>query len=161
MTALSIRAATVDDVSRLMAFACAMALETENKRQDPDTVTGGIQRVLAEPARGRYLVAERAGEVVGTLMLTYEWSDWRCAEWWWIQSVFVAENARREGVFAALYRHVLDEIEGRRDVCGLRLYVETENRRAQATYEGLGMSRSHYHQYEYAQPWLTEVISSG
>ena len=157
---LDIRAAGSSDVPILAAFAAAMALETENKQLDLPTVTRGIERVLAEPARGRYLVAERDGKVVGTLMLTYEWSDWRCADWWWIQSVFVAEDARRQCVFAALYHHVLAEIDGRRDVCGLRLYVETENHRAQATYEGLGMERSHYHQYEYAQPWLSEVINT-
>ena len=160
MADLSIRAATAADVETLASFAIAMALETENKHLDRATVTRGIERVLAEPARGRYLVAERGGKVAGTLMLTYEWSDWRCADWWWIQSVFVAEDARRQGVFAALYRHLLAEIDGRRDVCGLRLYVETENHRAQATYEGLGMSRSHYHQYEWAQPWLDEVINA-
>lgn len=157
----SIRAASAADVETLAGFAAAMALETENKHLHLATVTRGIERVLAEPARGRYLVAERDGKIVGTLMLTYEWSDWRCADWWWIQSVFVAEDARRQGVFAALYRHVLAEIDGRRDVCGLRLYVEAENHRAQATYERLGMSRSHYRQYEYAQPCLAEVIGSG
>ncbi|MEZ5464161.1 MAG: GNAT family N-acetyltransferase [Lysobacteraceae bacterium] len=157
---LDIRAATAADVATLATFATAMALETENKRLDIATVTRGIERVLAEPAHGRYLVAAQAGNVVGTLMLTYEWSDWRCADWWWIQSVYVAKEARRQGVYAAMYRHVLAEIDGRRDVCGLRLYVESENHRAQKTYEGLGMERSHYHQYEYAQPWLSEVINT-
>ena len=160
MADFDIRAATTDDVATLAGFAAAMALETENKQLDLSTVTRGIERVLAEPARGRYLVAERDGSVVGTLMLTYEWSDWRCADWWWIQSVYVAEDARRQGVYAALYRHVLTEIDGRRDVCGVRLYVETDNHRAQKTYESLGMARSHYHQYEYAQPWLAEVINA-
>ena len=157
---ITIRVASGEEIPLLADFACAMALETESKRLDHDTVVRGVTAVIEQPARGRYLVAERDGDVVGTLMLTYEWSDWRCADWWWIQSVYVSPSARRSGVFAALYQSLRDEIANRRDVCGLRLYVETENRSAQATYEGLGMLRSHYHQYEYAQPWLAEIVTS-
>ena len=80
---LHIRAASIHDVARLAAWACTMARETEDKRLDPDVVRRGITAVLDEPRRGRYFVACIDDETVGTLMLTYEWSDWRCADWWW------------------------------------------------------------------------------
>jgi GNAT superfamily N-acetyltransferase len=145
---LHIRAAGEGDVPLLAAWARAMALETEHKQLDPGTVARGIAAVLAEPRRGRYLVAERDGVPAGTLMLTYEWSDWRCGDWWWIQSVYVDPAYRRRGVYAALYAQVRAEAAARPDVCGLRLYVERDNAAAQRTYEGLGMADAGYRMYE-------------
>ena len=102
------------------------------------------------PQRGRYLVAERTGAAAGTLMLTHEWSDWRCGDWWWIQSVYVAPERRRGGIFAALYRHVETAARADADVCGLRLYVEKENAVAQRTYAALGMEDAGYSMFEVA-----------
>ncbi len=147
-TGLLIRAAGEGDVALLAGWARAMALETEHKTLDPGTVARGIAAVLAEPRRGRYLVAERDGAPAGTLMLTYEWSDWRCGDWWWIQSVYVDPAHRRRGVYAALYAHVRAEAAARPGVCGLRLYVERDNLAAQRTYEGLGMADAGYRMYE-------------
>ena len=149
-----IRPARPDELDTLAGFACAMALETERKQLDRVTVARGIAAVFERPARGRYLMAERAGGVAGTLMLTYEWSDWRCADWWWIQSVYVHPAHRRQGVFRALYRHVADAAAATPGVCGLRLYVEHDNHAAQHTYASLGMARSHYQLYEYALPGM-------
>lgn len=159
-TTTTVRAACRDEAPRLAAWAAAMALETEHKHLDPETVLCGVQRVLDDAGRGRYLIAERDGEAVGTLMLTYEWSDWRCAQWWWIQSVYVEPSHRRQGIYAALYRHVRDEALARRDVCGLRLYVEKENAVAQRTYDQLGMRDAGYFLYEEAMPWVKTVIAS-
>jgi GNAT superfamily N-acetyltransferase len=165
---IHVRGAVAADAERLADWACAMALETEHKRLHRETVLRGIRTVIAEPARGRYFVAERelpfaGAEVarvpVGTLMLTYEWSDWRCGDWWWIQSVYVDPAHRRQGVYAALYRHVhaLADAAGE-SVCGLRLYVEKENATAQRTYRSLGMEDAGYFMYEAAMPWLGKVI---
>lgn len=146
---ITIRAAGVGDVERLAAWAIAMALETEHKRLDPDTVLRGVRAVLEQPARGRYFIAERGpGESVGTLMLTHEWSDWRNGDWWWIQSVYVQPASRRSGVYRALYDHVHALAQAMPDVCGLRLYVERENANAQRTYESLGMGDAGYAMYE-------------
>lgn len=145
-----IRAATAQDVPRLRDWAVAMALETEHKALDPGTVEKGILAVLDQPRRGAYFVAERGGEAAGTLMLTYEWSDWRNGDWWWIQSVYVAPQQRRQGVYAALYAHVLAGAKADPAVCGLRLYVERENANAQRTYESLGMVDAGYLMYETA-----------
>ena len=146
--AVRARPARPDDVSLMARWAEAMAFETEDKQLNPNTVGRGILAALEDPARSQYFIAEIAGEPVGTLMLTYEWSDWRCAWWWWIQSVYVAPGHRRKGVYRALYAHVLALAKAQDDVCGLRLYVERENINAQRTYEFLGMLDAGYRMYE-------------
>ncbi|ODS64377.1 MAG: GNAT family N-acetyltransferase [Arenimonas sp. SCN 70-307] len=143
-----IRPAGVADVPRLRDWAVAMARETEDKALDPATVEAGIRAVLEEPRRGAYFVAEREGVPGGTLMLTYEWSDWRNGDWWWIQSVYVDPACRRQGCYAALYRHVSEAAKATPGVCGLRLYVEHHNAAAQRTYESLGMADAGYRMYE-------------
>jgi ribosomal protein S18 acetylase RimI-like enzyme len=144
---LSIRAARPADLPDLAAWNVAMAWETEHRQLDHDTVQRGVAAVFEQPRRGFYLVCERDGVAVGSLMVTYEWSDWRNGDFWWIQSVYVCPDARRGGVFRALYAAVLQRATTAAAV-GVRLYVETENRRAQATYEGLGMEACHYAMYE-------------
>lgn len=147
MSALQIRPATRADLPALVDWNAAMARETEGKTLDRAVLARGVAAVFDEPRRGFYLVAERAGAAVGGLLVTYEWSDWRCGDFWWIQSVYVEPAARRGGVFRALYAEVERRARAA-GAAGLRLYVETENRRAQATYEGLGMARCHYFMYE-------------
>lgn len=145
-----VRPATLADRERLTDWALAMALETEHKRLDADTVRRGIGIALEDLARGRYWIAERSGEPAGTAMVTYEWSDWRAADWWWLQSVYVAPAHRRSGVFSALYAQIQREARAAGNVCGLRLYVEKENRHAQHTYHALGMRDAGYFMYEAA-----------
>ncbi len=145
---LRIRDAAAADVPLLVRWAQAMAFETEGKRLADDELGPGVARGIAEPALARYFVAEIAGKPVGTLMLTTEWSDWRNGLWWWIQSVYVAPEARRRGVYRALYAHVRALAEADPGVCGLRLYVERENLAAQRTYAALGMRDAHYLIYE-------------
>lgn len=149
---VTVRAASPDDVARMAAWACAMARETEDKALDPDTVHAGIANALPDPRRARYFIAESEGAAVGTLMLTYEWSDWRNGEWWWIQSVYVDPAHRRRGVFRALYRHVEALARAQPGCRGLRLYVERGNAAAQATYLALGMADAGYTIMEAERP---------
>jgi GNAT superfamily N-acetyltransferase len=144
---LLIRAAVITDLPELVAWNAAMAWETERKQLDAATLARGITGVFEQPQRGFYLIAERDGVAVGSLLLTYEWSDWRCGDFWWIQSVYVSPASRRGGVFRALYAEV-ERRAAAAGAVGLRLYVETENQRAQATYAELGMQRCHYWMYE-------------
>lgn len=144
---LYIRRAAPDDADAIARWNIAMAWETESKALDPATIGRGVRAVFDEPRRGFYLIAELDGTAVGCLLVTYEWSDWRCGDFWWVQSVYVAPEARRAGVFRGLYAHVKAMAAGAGAV-GVRLYVETENERAQATYDGLGMERCHYFMYE-------------
>lgn len=144
---LLIRAAALTDLPEMLAWNAAMAWETEQKRLDPAVLERGIRGVFEQVRRGFYLMAEHEGVAVGSLLVTYEWSDWRCGDFWWIQSVYVTPASRRVGVFRALYADVAQRAAVAGAV-GLRLYVETENQRAQVTYEGLGMQRCHYWMYE-------------
>jgi len=144
---IEIRIASRDDIAHIAQWNTAMAWETEQKALSPAVIGRGVTAVFDEPRRGFYLVAERAGEPVGCLLVTYEWSDWRAGDFWWIQSVYVVESARREGVFRSLYDDAKQRA-GHAGAVGLRLYVETENERAQRTYAGLGMERCHYFMYE-------------
>ncbi|MBK9654533.1 MAG: GNAT family N-acetyltransferase [Rhodanobacteraceae bacterium] len=141
--ALISRRAQIADASVIAAFNQAMALETEHKSLDPAVVGAGVLAVLDDDRRGFYLVAERAGVVVGCLMVTYEWSDWRNADFWWIQSVYVRPEARRQGVYAMLYRQIEQQARAA-GACGLRLYVENDNQAAMATYQRLGMADARY-----------------
>ena len=142
-----VRPATAADIDVIVQFNAAMAVETEAKTLDPKVLRAGVAAVLAEPRRGFYLIAEHAGEVAGCLMITYEWSDWRNGDWWWLQSVYVRPEHRRGGVFRALYAEVEQLAGARADVVGLRLYVEQDNRHAQETYAALGMHEEQYRMY--------------
>jgi ribosomal protein S18 acetylase RimI-like enzyme len=146
--ATHVRPARPEDLEVLVAFGRAMALETEQRELDLATLRGGVAALLADPARGRFLVIECAGEVVASLMLTFEWSDWRNGFFWWIQNVYVHPTHRRRGHYRRLHEHVRALAEADPGACGLRLYVEDENAPAQATYRALGMVESHYRFYE-------------
>ena len=140
-----IRPATLADVETLVAFNEAMALETEGKRLDSNKLTLGVANLIESPNRGKYLLAcTSEGRVVGQLMHTFEWSDWRNGDVWWIQSVYVTPDCRRRGVFKALYEAVRTMACASGGVVGLRLYVERHNKNAQATYLAMGMKDAGY-----------------
>jgi ribosomal protein S18 acetylase RimI-like enzyme len=148
---MRIRLATPADAGALIEFNAAMALETEGKELLPDVIGAGVRSLLGNPAAGFYLLAEQ-DNVVGSLMITKDWSDWRNGTFWWIQSVYVRPEFRRKGVYKSLYRHVQELASKDPAVCGFRLYVERENERAQATYSALGMKQTHYLVFEELKP---------
>ena len=145
---LKIREAALSDAPIIADFNVRLAEESEALRLDTAIVRTGVAAVLKDPAKGTYYVAVVEGAVAGQLMITYEWSDWRNGQIWWIQSVFVKPEFRRAGVFRALYNHVQTLARTRKDVCSLRLYVHAENTRASQSYERLGMTRTHYEIFE-------------
>ena len=147
-TPLRIRPAVAADAPVIADFNRCLARETEHRELDPTRVGAGVAAVLADPAKGRYLVAEADGRVVGQLMLTFEWSDWRNGCFWWIQSVYVEAAHRGCGVFTRLYRHVERLAREDAGVCGLRLYMEHHNAPARAAYEKLGMKAAGYEVFE-------------
>jgi len=147
---MKIRKARPADAAIIATFNRNLAWETEKLRLNRREVDRGVRALLKDTGKGIYYVAEQDGEIVGQLMITYEWSDWRNGTIWWIQSVYVASAFRQQGVFRRLFQHVEKLGRSRRDVCGLRLYVEQNNRRAHSAYEGLGMKHTHYEIYETA-----------
>lgn len=149
---IQIRPATKNDADTIVEFNRAMAFETENRRLDLPTLRQGIQAVLESPRYGLYIVAEllenKSRTPIGQLMMTYEWSDWRNGVFWWIQSVYVAPERRGRGVFRAMYEHILAKAKTDPKVCGIRLYVERENRSAQTVYQRVGLAPSVYTVFE-------------
>lgn len=145
---MRIRKATLADAPVVAEFNLRLAEETEQLHLNPQTVSAGVAAVLNDPANGLYFVAEADGAVVGQLMVTYEWSDWRNGNLWWIQSVYVKPEFRSRGVFRALFEHLKSLARASHDVAGLRLYMHAENDRARRAYEHLGMQHSDYEIFE-------------
>jgi GNAT superfamily N-acetyltransferase len=141
---MKIREATRGDAAFIAAANAALAAETEGKTLDMTLLGPGVQAVLDDPALGRYYIAEIDGQAVGQLMTTFEWSDWRNGLFLWIQSVYVLPGHRGSGAFRALFRHLADLAKADTRICGIRLYVDRSNRRAQAVYARLGMHLSNY-----------------
>src|SRR5687767_9302131 len=149
---LIIRAANLDDVESIITFSAAMARETENRRLDEARLREGTLSLLNTPSYGFFMVAElRDGDqrkLIGQLMITYEWSDWRNGVFWWIQSVYVDPAWRRQGVFRRMHDVIVGQAKEDPRVCGIRLYVEQDNRTAQTVYQRVGLSPSAYAVYE-------------
>ncbi|MCH1929659.1 GNAT family N-acetyltransferase [Shewanella sp. A25] len=143
-----IRKAKVQDLNALVQFNQAMALETEGLALDEITLVKGVNTLLNHPDKGFYLVAEQDGEILGSLMVTFEWSDWRAKDYYWIQSVYIRPQNRRQGIYSKLYAEVKALAAANGGAASFRLYVEQENLPAQQTYQALGMEQSYYLMYE-------------
>lgn len=144
-----IRKAEIKDLDRIVEFNYNLAFETEDKALDKNILTKGVKALLEDKSKGVYHVCEVNGEVVGQIMYTYEWSDWRNGLFIWVQSVYVDKEYRGQGVFKRLYNHIKEMCDKDENICGIRLYVEFENQNAQKTYESLGMEKCNYYMYEY------------
>jgi ribosomal protein S18 acetylase RimI-like enzyme len=151
---IRIRLARRGDGSTIAAFNRAMALETEAKSLFPHVIAAGVRRLLSRPQSGFYVVAERGAEVIGALLVTKEWSDWRNGDFWWVQSVYVAPEHRGRGVYRRLYRHVQRLAARRRSVVGFRLYVDHDNAKARRVYRSLGMKETRYLVFEQLKPGI-------
>jgi GNAT superfamily N-acetyltransferase len=149
---IEIRQAVFGDVEIIADFNIALCRETERRELDPATVSEGVRRFVSEPARGRYFVAMIGGEVVGQTAHTFEWSDWRNGEIWWIQSVYVHPRHRGCGVFRALFAHIKELGEKDAECCGTRLYMERENDTARRSYLQLGFREAGYEVFELLFP---------
>jgi ribosomal protein S18 acetylase RimI-like enzyme len=142
--AVTLRRATPADAAMIAEFNRRLALESEGKALEMTTLSAGVAACLADAAKGFYTLAELGGEVVGQTLITLEWSDWRNGWFWWIQSVYVTESARGNGVFRALFNHLHARAQADTEVIGLRLYVEKDNAKAQDVYRKLGMTETGY-----------------
>jgi ribosomal protein S18 acetylase RimI-like enzyme len=141
--AVTVRRAELRDAATIAVFNLRMAFETEQLRLNPSTLEHGVRAVFADERRGTYFVAEHAGVVIGCLLVTHEWSDWRNGDVWWLQSVFVDAEHRRRGAFRAMYAHV-EALARASEAVALRLYLERHNVRARETYASLGFEVTEY-----------------
>lgn len=145
---MNIRFANKADSDSLIEFNREMALETEGKHLDEQILRSGVEAVFDDERKGFYVVAEDDAEILGGLMVTLEWSDWRNAWFWWIQSVYIRPEARGKRIYSRLYEFLKAQAASRGDVCGFRLYAETDNRHAQAVYSKVGMTAPRYVMFE-------------
>ena len=146
---ISIRKANREDIFTIVKFQQNMAMETESMTLDVEIVRKGVTHVFDRPENGFYLVATENDIVIGSMLLTPEWSDWRNATWLWIQSVYVGIEHREKGVFKSLYNYIKDVVNRTEKYAGLKLYVDQDNERAQEVYKKMGMKKSHYKLYEW------------
>jgi GNAT superfamily N-acetyltransferase len=145
---INIRQANPADGQVIAEFNLLLAIESEGLALAPATVSTGVAALLADAAKGIYYVAEVNGVVAGQLMITYEWSDWRNGNIWWIQSVYVRQEFRRMGVFRELFKYLHALARLQKEVCSLRLYMHSENHTARRSYEKLGMHKTQYEVFE-------------
>lgn len=144
-----IRKAKLEDLESIVKFNYNLAKETENKDLNLEVLTKGVKAILLDKSKGQYYVCTINDEVIGQIMHTYEWSDWRNGMFLWVQSVYVDAKYRRQGIFKKLYNYVKQICDDDINIAGIRLYVEKENLNAKATYKSLGMYECNYNMYEY------------
>jgi len=149
---LKIRLAKIDDSHTIAGFQLKMAIETENLKLDNETVQKGVKAVFEKPKLGQYFVAENDGKIIASMLTTFEWSDWRNAQVWWLQSVYVLPEFRQQGIFKKMYEFVKTLAKKDEKVGGIRLYVDKTNVRAQEVYKAVGMNGEHYQVFE----WMKE-----
>jgi ribosomal protein S18 acetylase RimI-like enzyme len=143
-----LRTSTKSDLTTIVSFNTAMAKETEGKSLADTAIRPGVLALLEDPSKGFYVLAEENSEIIGQLMVTREWSDWRNGDFWWIQSVYVLPEFRGKGVYRAMHEKIINMAETEDKVCGIRLYVDKDNSSAQEVYNKLGMEKSHYVMFE-------------
>ncbi len=149
----TIRKGNPKDIGVIAGFQRAMALETENITLNPEVLSNGIKAVFDDPSKGQYFVTEINKKVIASLMITYEWSDWRNSTVWWLQSVYVLPEFRRSGIFRKMYLFIKAEVESNSGVSGLRLYLVTSNHKAASTYEAVGMDGNRYRMFEWMKDY--------
>lgn len=144
-----VREATKNDIEQIVEFQLKMAHETENIKLHKPTVIKGVSAILNDSSKGKYYIAVIDETVVGSLLTTFEWSDWRNGTILWIQSVYVLQEFRRKGVYRNMYAHIKQLVLENSNLNGIRLYADKSNLPAHKTYEKLGMSADHYITFEW------------
>ena len=140
--------AIIEEVPGIAEFQVAMALETEGKELDYPTVERGVSSVFRDPQRGFYVTAkDDRKQTVASALIQKEWSDWRCADVWWIHSVYVVPSHRRMGVFKKMFEYIENKAR-ESGIFGIRLFVDKTNEKAKAVYRNLDMTDDHYELFE-------------
>lgn len=145
----TIRPAKFRELEIIADFQVLMAKETENLDLNKEVILTGIEAVFEDPGKGQYYVAIENEDVIGCLLITPEWSEWRNGTVYWIQSVYIKEEHRGKGVFKELYQYIKELVSHEPDLVGIRLYVEKKNTNAQKVYKKLGMNNEHYELFEW------------
>jgi len=147
-----LRLATEEDSDSIIGFQLLMAKESEGIDLNRDTLKDGVLAVFRDPQKGKYFVAEDNGKIVGSLLTTYEWSDWRNQWVFWMQSVYILTAYRGKGIFRIMFQQLIEQVENEENVAGIRLYVDVSNKNAIGVYNSIGMDGEHYKVFE----WMNE-----
>ena len=147
-----IRLATEQDSHTIIDFQMKMARETEELNLGQDNLVDGVNAVFRDPQKGKYFVVYNDDQVIASMMITHEWSDWRNKWIWWLQSVYVLPDFRGKGIFRLMYEHVKMLVIKDDDTAGIRLYVDVSNKKAREVYKAVGMDGEHYQTFE----WMKE-----
>jgi GNAT superfamily N-acetyltransferase len=159
-----IRRATMSDLNTIVSFNMALARETEHRVLDVRVLESGVEALLGNSGKGWYAVAEKSLDgrqliVVGQILVTFEWSDWRNGSFWWLQSVYVHPDHRQASIFRQLYEYVQGQAHlNQEPICGFRLYVEEKNHQAHQVYANLGFQKTAYHMYEKEFAWTPPSV---
>jgi ribosomal protein S18 acetylase RimI-like enzyme len=140
---MNIRKANLSDVEVIASQNILLAKESEEISLSIDTVLPGVIAVLSDKSKGFYVLAEENKKIIGQVMITYEWSDWRNTNIWWIQSVYVQKKWRTKGIFSKLFQYILKQAQTNQ-VKIIRLYVHENNKAAQKIYQKIGMKTQPY-----------------
>ena len=147
---LTIRLARLEDAEKLAEF-CGARMDVDNEPVQTEKLLPGVTAPIKDLSKGMYLVATEThkSELIGCLMITYEWDTGNNAFIWWIQDVFVDSNWRRKGVFQALYKHTIKMAKDKGNVCTIKIHVNDNNLNAQKTYKRIGMTDTSNFMYEF------------
>lgn len=146
---IQIRIANAEEISTIVDFQLKMALETENLLLSEKILQEGVSEVFKNHEKGKYYVALCENKIVASLLTTFEWSDWRNSTIIWLQSVYVIPEFRKKGIFKQMYEHIKKIVESSSNYCGIKLYVDKTNIKAQKVYDSVGMNGEHYITYEW------------
>jgi ribosomal protein S18 acetylase RimI-like enzyme len=149
---VKIRLATEEDSNEIIAFQLEMAMESEGVKLNPETLKNGVLSVFRDAQKGKYFVAEDNQKIVGSMLTTYEWSDWRNQWVYWLQSVYIIPAYRGSGIFRLMYEQIKNQVQREKRVAGIRLYVDVSNTHAIGVYNSIGMDGDHYKVFE----WMNE-----
>ena len=149
---IEVRNANPEDIPYIIEFQKQMALETEELTLDDQKINKGVEAVFDNPEKGFYIVTTSNSQVVASMLITTEWSDWRNGYFLWIQSLYVISSFRKQGIFRNMYQFIKQTVVETTNYFGLRLYVEENNKTAFDVYMNVGMKGSHYKMFE----WVDE-----
>jgi GNAT superfamily N-acetyltransferase len=146
---ITIRQGKLSDANLIADFQVVLAWESEKLRLDRAAVIKGVRAVFKDKSKGKYYIAELDGKPAGVLLTIPEWSDWRNSTVIWIHSLYVKPDARGKGVFRYMFEFLKEKTKKSQQFFGLRLYVDKNNRSAQAVYKKVGMTKDHYLLYQW------------
>ena len=140
-----LRMATLQDLDIIIENNIKLAMEFENIEDCPlkiekQIVKKGVKRVLENENLGFYFICKEKEALIGQVLITYEWSDWRNQMIWWLHRIYVTPKWRKKGALKKIIKK-LDELAEKKNVYAMRLYLHSNNKNAIYAYEKTGWEK--------------------